>query len=335
MECGICFDTITPPDNGLLKCSDRLCTQLICFSCLGGYLNHTSSNSSLPNCIGKDCHGIYLYSDVLRIDNRLNESYLKSCHQALMQAGENLSTRERILDALRKEKQKYVRKEFPLAISIVADITCKVKLNKTKKTELKKSGRICMNLFCSGILDENLVCMKCDSKFCKECERLIETGHKCKEEDVESMKVTKNLPKCPSCGIHVDKNKACDHVMCGVCGTKFIYGTDQLGGGGGHTEMVNVANKISLTRDYKNKLDNEMIKYILLIEGKEIKNPSYAPVLNAVKNNDPVKIARSLENYHRLKYAWKLYMRYMNEIEKLLIKGSITLDLLIQIYNSL
>ena len=219
MECQICFCDTEPIDS--LRCSDHFCNAIICKSCLTEYLKHTLKESTIPGCVGKDCQGVYLYSDVINLDKSNETNYMKSCCQSLIYKNSLVPDKSKIIQSMIAERKTYLKKEFPLAIVLVAEITCGVKLNKIrapKTDEKKKTGRLCMNLFCDGILDDNLTCSSCNSVFCKECEKLKEKDHKCKAEDVESLKIIKDFPKCPNCGLFVDKDNACNHVKCGVCG---------------------------------------------------------------------------------------------------------------------
>lgn len=335
MECVICFDNKA---KSFIKCCNKLCKSIICNDCLHTYLKHSKNNSTLPICAGNDCQAIYLYSDIQRVCGvNGREDYLNACYYSLVTEGNNEMNRKNTLELLKNERRKFVRESFPKAIALVAEITCKTKLNRKVNTSTIEqiSGRTCMNLFCKGFLNENFTCNICNSSFCKECEKLIESNHKCLTEDLESLKVTRNYPQCPTCKLYVDKDNACNHVRCPNCNTKFIYGTNELSGSGGHTIDVPFKREIKLSVEYKNKLDLRSQEILSLIEKKQIKIVTFTSVLNAVINKDLENIAKMLDNYYKSKYYTIFYSKCMIEIEKLIHNSLLTEKILYEIYNKL
>ena len=340
MECVVCITET----KQFVKCMDPFCTCVCCWDCLKEYLGHTAKQSTLPVCVGKGCGAIYSLQTIIQFGPMAAQNYIDSCCNALVmknrsQIEEELKGKQ-ILEAMKKEKTKYLHETFPKAVALVAEITCKQKLNRINHHQVdnKKYGRICMNLFCGGILNEELVFAVCSSKFCKSCEKLLTPEHKCNPDDVESLKATQEYPKCPKCGLPNDKDQACDNVMCGVCGTKYVYNTKQLGGSGGHTQMVEVKTRITLSSQYKDVLSKEMLECLILIENKPLKPASFDPVITAVKNHllgkqvDKMKMVLALDEYNQAKYAWKKFMRFLAEIEKMIQTKTLTLQTLHWVY---
>lgn len=337
-ECVICLEEVST----CFTCASFFCNVECCLDCLEKYLLHTAAEGMLPKCMGAKCNSIYLYS-VIRshLSKQAIDNYISSCHAAVMTKDKPIVEQDlvksQILEQMRQEKFKYIKATFPTAITLMAEIVHKKKLTKLKKTApAKVSGRICMNMFCPGVLDEEFKCNLCNSSFCKTCEVLIKENHKCKEEDIASLKAAQSLPQCPNCGINVDKNEACNHVQCGVCGTKFIYGTKDLGGGGGHTQMVDVKKQVRLSVAHSDLLKEQVKISSLLIalENKEPNKPSYTPVYNHVKllltgkSTDKVRLARVIDDYYSNKAIWEKYTRYLVEIERMLVQQKLTIEIL-------
>lgn len=350
MECSICYTTESGIDY--LTCCDKVCNVQICRSCMKAYVKHIDAESLLPKCIGSTCDAIYVYRDIRDLGDKAVGRYVDACYKATLRKDkgkidDRIRTKQ-VLAALRKEKSKYIEDHFPVAIGIVAQIICKVRLNRLKANQhvehAKKYGRTCMRLLCDGVLDEDLQCTKCMTAFCKQCERSMERGkdHVCNQEDVSSLEIAKALPKCPKCGIHVDKDGGCDHVRCGVCGTKFCYRSGELGGGGGHTVMVeNIRVRKLLSTEYRNKLSSEVLQLVILTESKEMKVPSHETVNNIMrdlvegKHDDRKKLAKAIDRYYSRKYAYKRYIQIMDEIERMIVDGAITVDIMKMMIASL
>lgn len=344
MECAICGELANAQ---YMKCADHFCRTVICLDCLRDYLRYTATDSILPKCVGSKCEALYLCGGLSELGNEALSNYYNACYHSLLRENKNQIEEEmrtkQVVEKLCREKTKYLQMTFPRAIAIVAEITCKSKLSRPPKEEKAKyiHGKLCMNLFCSGVLNENLVCLLCSSQFCKQCEKLLTEGHKCSIEDRESVQVKQSLPRCPQCGINVDKDNGCNDVMCGVCGTKFRYNTGQVGGGGGHTTMIKVNQKIKLVDLYREKLTEEMIFWLTKIENTPIAEAKYNRVKKEIKNillgksDNKIRLANLLESYHRRKYAGKRYGRYLLEIENLINQNKLDVNILIAISHQI
>jgi len=97
----------------------------------------------------------------------------------------------KLVGDIRKQRKQFI-KTFPKAIELVIDIALSKKLNnigKQNKLYVKNlvttSNRTCMNSHCSGkmkIVDNYFECLKCSTKFCKDCEKVLKENHTCKKE---------------------------------------------------------------------------------------------------------------------------------------------------------
>ena len=64
---------------------------------------------------------------------------------------------------------------------------------------MKLARRFCMNISCDGFLNEDLTCLTCLHQFCSHCEKQLDEGHICKQEDIDSVDVIRSCVKCPTC----------------------------------------------------------------------------------------------------------------------------------------
>jgi len=93
----------------------------------------------------------------------------------------------------------------------------------------------CIRDDCKGFLNDEYVCGLCNLKICKDChEELVEVegegeAHKCKPENVESVKAIENETKpCPTCRTRVYKTEGCDQMFCVQCHTAFSWNTGMI-----------------------------------------------------------------------------------------------------------
>ena len=73
-------------------------------------------------------------------------------------------------------------------------------------------------------------CGLCGTRVCKKCNVIIteEDSHKCKEEDIETVKILHRETKpCPECHAIIYKTEGCDQMWCTQCKTPFSWRTGQ------------------------------------------------------------------------------------------------------------
>lgn len=86
----------------------------------------------------------------------------------------------------------------------------------------------CPDKECSGILNNNFICVLCNKTTCKKCYIINENeeSHECDPEQIETFKKIKEEAKpCPSCGEFISKISGCDQMFCVTCGTSFSWKT--------------------------------------------------------------------------------------------------------------
>jgi len=346
MECIVCLDK---HQTGL-TCCDPTCTLWICQSCFGDYLSIIEKDIKLPQCLGKGCCGIYTYTSVKQISLNFLDRYIELCCKCITENNIGVNTEitnDKILKTMITDKLKFLQEKFPKSIYIIATNIYKAKLNKVNKKLLERklvnTGKMCLNLFCSGILSENFLCQLCQTQFCNKCEQVKESIHTCNPEMIESITTVRSYKKCPKCKLPVDKDNGCDQVKCGICGTHFLYGTGELGGGGGHTVKVDVLTKKLLSKEYHDKLNADMICVINEIEMKSPKLISESWVNTTIKhlindrNNKELKIllVKKIQKYHENIFIRKRYYWFLRELEKLIQSNKCTLDQLNIINNKI
>ena len=90
---------------------------------------------------------------------------------------------------------------------------------------------------CRGFISQTYICGTCTKKTCSDCIEVLEEGHVCKPESVESAKaIKKETRACPKCATRIFKIDGCDQMWCTVegCNTAFSWNTGQVVSGRVH-----------------------------------------------------------------------------------------------------
>lgn len=343
MECVICFDNIVDE----ITCHNIFCNTKICLQCFDKYLNLLEGN--LPKCIDKKCNGLYL-SSFNKMPNDVKTKYYNLCYSYLI----NKDNKEAIYQLNKKDIERKIREErliylnntFPKAISIVAKIVCDKKLREIKsQSNIQKeleSNRLCMNLYCKGLLDDQLKCLICKTEFCTKCENIMGSDHKCSETDKSSLELINKFPKCPNCNLPVDKDNGCGDVKCGKCGTNFDYYSGTLGGSGGHTEIIQIKIREKLSDIYDKYLSKEQLSMLKQIESLKPSIPTRKSLDTLIENAlvDPQKsnkkeLVKTMEKYYIAYHKYENYIQCMIQLEGKFKQNNIKTSELKQILFSL
>ncbi len=249
-SCFVCFDEI---ENLKISCFNPSCKYVMCEECFEELINLVSKNSEKLECPVKGCVGEFSFV-VDSLSTKLSEKYYNMLWRWLSNEKKNyLDEKNRTaiyLEKIRTEKIKFIEETFPLAISHCAKIAFAGKLRKTNLEMAKRakeesvSYRACFSIICVGKL-KDWVCDVCEVKYCKECHRMDNENHKCKKEDVESLKIVENMIKCPKCGTPIVKSLGCNSMSCTRCKTNFNYAT------GNKTISGNPHNVDFIFKEYK------------------------------------------------------------------------------------
>ena len=85
---------------------------------------------------------------------------------------------------------------------------------------------------CRGYITKDYECHICSSKFCPKCLAEIaknDFSHKCKEEDIESLKeILESTKPCPKCSARIYKISGCSQMFCTSCHTAFDWNTGNI-----------------------------------------------------------------------------------------------------------
>jgi hypothetical protein len=285
--CLICYSN----EYFTLKCADKYCSTRICCVCFELYLNHCLSEKSLCKCLNQYCKS-YIISDSFEKDNTYFELYKKVLLTAFMNSqGAEVKDKmniSKLVEDLRKQRKQFI-KTFPKSIELVIDIALSKKLNNIGKQNklyvknlVKTSNKICMNSHCNGKMNQNFECLKCATKFCKECEKTLKENHICKKEDLESMKLISMIRKCPNCNISIERSEGCNYMTCGICKTSFDYTTGQLSEYGSHNIIIG-PQRTKFQFDFKQSYTEEISRKLFIIEKNEPKEPSILSLNNIIQ----------------------------------------------------
>ena len=285
--CIICYCN----EDFTLKCADKTCRTRICEECFETYLNHCLSERILCKCLNQHCKS-YIISDSFKKDNTYFELYKKVLLTAFITSqGPEVKDKINVLklvEDMRKQRKQFI-KTFPKAIELVIDIALHKKLNNIGKQNklyinnlVTGANRMCMNSHCNGKMNKDFECLKCSTKFCKECERILKENHICKQEDIESLKLISAIPKCPNCNIAIEKESGCNGMTCAHCKTTFDYRTGQSSDHGSTNPLI-APQKTKFKFDFKQSYPHEVSKLLFTIENNEPSEPSTLALNNVIQ----------------------------------------------------
>jgi hypothetical protein len=293
----------------------------------------------MPSCPGSKCNGFFLLEDM---PHDCMEDYKLACFKFILKDKGDDAKKENefltLLKNLRDERRIYIESNFPPAINYIIKVAFKAKLNSINKNRrkaalalIKASTKTCFNITCNGHLNEDMICIICETEFCKTCENRIDDKevHTCSKEDILSLELlSESTVPCPGCGTSIHRMSGCDHMTCTICKTKFLYSTGLAGGGGNHrNDTTEIQHVEKLSTEYQHDIeDSETLKLLMRFE-KMKKTPNAATLIKQLQTmyteneeNDTVKwasvIAIEYNKYLQSYYYNKYYTRFAIDIEK-------------------
>ena len=351
ITCNICFDDIK--ESNIVMCYDYKCDCIICKDCMIKYIDVCET---LPKCGSNKCDKFYILGNILDLPKNSICKYNILCLNFLtnnnLEDVKNLISKNDIVEKLREEKCKFID-TFPDAIKTVINICMKTKLKKITKNNIalidktiNSNGRFCMLSYCNGKLDKDMKCLKCDTLFCLNCEKVKRYDHICKESDIQNIKYIKNISYCPKCTVPIEKYEGCSSVRCVNCSTLFNYYTQKPSDHGGRNIDIKVKDNFRLSNEYKNIYDKEIIKLLIFFE-ENIPNIDIEKnknrILNTIKNyilnnkeNEQEYASKLSKMYNKnmlIEYKYKLCLQKIAEIEDLHEHNELTYEKLKQIIN--
>ena len=270
--CAVCYMDLP----ATVRCSNPFCASPICHECLDLYVSNNAERQILPRCVGTTCDGLYMYKTLRTITDPHAQNVLERLVFGTFTAsGTAIFQREaetrQVLEQTRREREEFFRRDFPPAIIHCAEVVMPRRLAMVQTAVVRRvakdvqdARRLCMNLLCNGHLDAQNRCMLCRTRFCTACERRMDDGHVCDPNDVLSVEALSKMTKCPSCGAAVERRSGCDSMTCANCGTRFLYGSGQAGGHGGHSVIVQAPDKKSIMVAFRGDITDPLLLRLLL-----------------------------------------------------------------------
>ena len=343
--CIICFCP-SEKNEQMYGCIEPSCTEKICEECLLSLIMFSENSGVIPKCPSK-CNGIFTLSNIKGIPKVYIRAYATACFKYIMKDKGDLVKKRmkevKILADLRDERIKYLEKEYPKAVTLVAKLAFKDRLRTLDKqkgkivsAQVNKTNRICINATCNGFLDPNFVCMTCGTEFCGKCEKKEGKDHECLQEDLDSVNIVNGLIKCPGCTLPVFKDEGCDSITCSNCNTNFTYSTGKLGGHGSHNmklqKTITLNKKEKLSNILSKKINNACLKLLLEFEALEPvtrkKESILYPLRKYLKTDDEdlasIQIAMKIDKYYNYIIKNKQYHKFLADFEELIDKETDT-----------
>jgi hypothetical protein len=349
-DCSVCFCPPTPNMGALIKCHHVDCDATVCNDCIPLLLQHSLEVGVVPKCPGHKCNGVFLSGCINSLQNpeltkAFNDAVVKGLTTDVGDAAQKKIAYDEKIKAIKQDRLKFIQEKMPSGIVKLAEIVYASRLKRVAKIQkeawskiVNESKRTCMNVFCNGILNLDLRCLKCDTVFCDKCEEpVVETTtvHKCKTDDIETVEYLKKMVACPKCGVHIERSEGCDHMTCAACHTNFIYSTGAASGSGSHNAAVSLTpNKRRLSEAYSG-LSQELKDLLVQIEDREPSSADPKIMINAVasylQQPDAKKLVSSYCKSTLIKYRYVRYQRLITEIELKIRKGELTVENLQQV----
>ena len=339
-SCTICFCQFEKQEKKY-SCVEKECDNKICEECISTLIEFSEKSNIIPKCPSQKCNGIFTLSDIKGLHKDYINLYNSACFKYMMtDKGDSVKKRiqeAKILSDIRSERIKYLEKEYPKAISLVAQIAFndRVKaLDKQKgklvNAQINTVNRTCMNLTCNGFLDPNFVCMTCGTEFCKSCEKKLvnSPNHICAQEDLDSVNIVNSMVKCPGCKLPVFKNEGCDSITCSNCGINFAYTTGKIGGHGSHNvklqKTISIKKKEKLSNILEKEITNECLGLLLEFEALEPHVKRKETILNPLRDylkdgNKEIagkRIALNIDKYYNYIVKNKQFHKILTIIEE-------------------
>jgi len=329
MDCQICFCPLSADplignlDRTVLCCSLTSCTKSICFDCTERLLDFCEKENILPSC--PSCTTEFLLDDFP--NGKLQILYIeKTAHRIVKGkiSEQNTSQSQRsLIDRIRQEKQSFVEKTFPPAITRIIHLSMKAELVKITKSNrqrllnLQASTKACLLVTCPGKLDlTTFQCNVCNVRVCPRCEQILGDGHLCQEAELASIKYISTLVKCPKCQIPAVKSFGCDNMTCSSCKTNYHYTTGVRVAAGNHSnDTITLQQETLPSRLLKDHYDESIIQKIEEIE--RTKPPMAVDKLSMVKNLQdlsPIQVCKMHQRFCNQQRNNRLYYEKLNRI---------------------
>lgn len=342
-------------ETTLVSC--KSCSTVVCVKCMESYINFSLNERTVPKCTNLPCNKYYFFSSFSRFAH-LKEAYADCCLQELLRdygdSGRKSYEIRSNIESLKRVRENFLTSRFPAGIARTASLIMPSKLRRLDKQiqeKIKKqtlsSKRVCFNLTCGGSLGENFICLTCSTKFCSQCEKVLDNKHVCNNDDIESIKTIKEFVHCPSCNLPILRSHGCDNMTCAGCGQFFNFRTGEAGGSGGHVKQVETKTKMLLSVVYSDILDQLSLKDLMLeVESLQpTSEPKITGIITLLTNyhssnqtltlQQKFKLARLFETYTEATQQHKIFNKAISELEALVNLRTINANHLHRVLESL
>lgn len=329
--CCICYDNVKTKKH--VRCLNyHFCTSLFCTDCFTSYLEHCIKDNVFPKCVNEKCNNDFSINDYKIYLNK--EKYEKFCSvyvdllkKKYFEKIDIMTNNDNIIKKMISEKVDFLN-TLPKSINFIIDIALSEKKKKIvnsniKITNSKSLKNKCFNLLCDGYLDKDYNCNLCENRFCKKCEKLLDSNHICAQEDIESVNYIKQITKCPTCNVAVEKIDGCNFITCARCLTNFNIRTGENSGHeGNHGKSKYIADKEHDLNEYMNNNSHEIVELLDIINikyqkikhfDKEKYENKIVYLLNTSKNYN--NIMKTNEEFKKKCLNKLKFMKYLLEIE--------------------
>lgn len=239
-NCNICFDDFD--DKAIVMCHLVCENSIICNECYKNYFKHCCDNKNELHCIDNKCNSIYTKI----LDPNYYNILIGILYNQYINDIKTINTNADYLNKIRTQQMNFINNlpisfQFVIKNSMMNKYKKCVKINKKtidqSKTDINTS-RHCITTICNGFLDVNHTCTKCNTIFCKLCEKTKTSDHLCNKTDVESIELVNSFISCPTCTVKVEKKDGCNDITCANCKTHFCYRTGHRIDTGNHGKFI-------------------------------------------------------------------------------------------------
>ena len=336
----------TSEDEIYLGCELGLCDAALCSDCLSSYLEYAHKNTLAPVCVAQGCNEWYPFNLIALTGNEgAIDTYLDLIYTLVKKdessALDALHIQSKLLSKLLEDRLEFLETNIPKALSVVVKAAYQEDVDRisnryrneiTKVANQNESRKSCLNLICRGYLDDQNKCVLCGTVLCSKCEQEKVKYHRCKKEDLESMKDLKKLVECPDCHVRIERSMGCDHMTCVSCGAKFNYKTGEKSEFGSQNKKVKLVKQHTLYTEYSDLLSLKGKAMLLLFEKRVPIYPNKKDIWRIMDNMTPkiaskgalseiptksmkIKLCLAVEKYKQKQKQYREHILYSSKLD--------------------
>lgn len=251
--CDICIET-----RLLIPCISEVCELNVCKKCLCKYLLESINESQCMSCKKRfDREYLIKHLGISWYDGKYKTSRKnvmfereKALFSETMPFAEDMKKKEILSlerdnldeDFLKKEREflKFKRSYLTQRYKLTQQITRQFNDNNEPKESISKQSKFyskCPVDNCTGMLNDDNICITCNIKTCKSCFEPLykedndgdEQQHTCDPNTLATIKQLKlDTKPCPKCSTLIHRISGCYQMWCVQCHATFHYRTGEL-----------------------------------------------------------------------------------------------------------